>query len=92
LCWAIVFQRVSSFKPSEAYPLLLADKLRGAGLNFQVTNASAIGGTTEGGLERLPAHLKRKIDIFISSLVSTMRFVVFRSIKFEPISRPSSIR
>jgi len=26
--------------------LLLADKLRGAGLNFQVTNASAIGGTT----------------------------------------------
>lgn len=55
-------------KPSEAYPLLLADKLRGAGLNFQVTNASAIGGTTEGGLERLPAHLKRKIDIFILEL------------------------
>jgi acyl-CoA thioesterase I len=47
---------------------LLADKLRGAGLNFQVTNASAIGGTTEGGLERLPAHLKRKIDIFILEL------------------------
>ena len=55
-------------KPSEAYPLLLADKLRGAGLNFQVTNASAAGGTTEGGLERLPAHLKRKIDIFILEL------------------------
>jgi acyl-CoA thioesterase-1 len=55
-------------KPSEAYPLLLADKLRGAGLNFQVTNASAIGGTTDGGLERLPAHLKRKIDIFILEL------------------------
>jgi acyl-CoA thioesterase-1 len=55
-------------KPSEAYPLLLADKLRGAGLNFQVTNASATGGTTEGGLERLPPHLKRKIDIFILEL------------------------
>jgi acyl-CoA thioesterase-1 len=55
-------------KPSEAYPLLLADKLRAAGLNFQVTNASATGGTTEGGLERLPAHLKRKIDIFILEL------------------------
>jgi acyl-CoA thioesterase-1 len=37
-------------------------------LNFQVTNASAAGGTTQGGLERLPAHLKRKIDIFIVEL------------------------
>src|SRR4030095_538412 len=37
-------------------------------LNFQVTNASAAGGTTEGGLQRLPAHLKRKIDIFILEL------------------------
>ena len=54
--------------PGEAYPMLLAKKLRAAGLNFQVTNASAAGGTTEGGLERLPAHLKRKIDIFIVEL------------------------
>ena len=54
--------------PSEAYPMLLAKKLRAAGLNFQVTNASAAGGTTEGGLERLPAHLKRQIDIFIVEL------------------------
>ncbi len=55
-------------KSSEAYPILLADKLRAAGLNFQVTNASASGGTTEGGLQRLPSHLKRKIDIFILEL------------------------
>jgi acyl-CoA thioesterase I len=54
--------------PGEAYPMLLAKKLRAAGLNFQITNASAAGGTTEGGLERLPAHLKRKIDIFIVEL------------------------
>jgi acyl-CoA thioesterase I len=54
--------------PSEAYPMLLAKKLRAAGLNFQVTNASAAGGTTEGGLERLQGHLKRKIDIFILEL------------------------
>ena len=54
--------------PSEAYPMVLAKKLRAAGLNFQVTNASAAGGTTQGGLERLPAHLKRKIDIFIVEL------------------------
>jgi len=55
-------------KRSDAYPALIANKLRAAGLNFQVTNASASGGTTEGGLERLPAHLKRKIDIFILEL------------------------
>ena len=53
---------------SEVYPALLAKKLRAAGLNFQVTNASAAGGTTEGGLERLPAHLKRRIDIFVLEL------------------------
>jgi acyl-CoA thioesterase I len=55
-------------KPSEVYPALLANKLRAAGLNFQVTNASQTGGTTDGGLERLPGHLKRKIDIFILEL------------------------
>jgi len=55
-------------KSSQAYPALLAKKLRAAGLNFQVTNASQTGGTTEGGLERLPAHLKRQIDIFILEL------------------------
>src|ERR1044072_7430064 len=55
-------------KYSEAYPAVLAKKLRAAGLNFLVTNASASGGTTEGGLERLPPHLKRKIDILILEL------------------------
>ena len=55
-------------KRSEAYPALLANKLRAADLNFQVINASQTGGTTEGGLERLPAHLKHKIDIFILEL------------------------
>jgi acyl-CoA thioesterase-1 len=48
--------------------MLLAKKLRAAGLNFRVINASAAGGTTEGGLERLPGHLKRKTDIFILEL------------------------
>src|SRR5437867_4660533 len=55
-------------KRSEAYPALLAKKLHADALNFRVTNASAAGGTTEGGLERLPPHLKRKIDIFILEL------------------------
>jgi acyl-CoA thioesterase-1 len=55
-------------KSSEAYPALLAKKLRAAGLNFLVTNASAVGGTTDGGLERLPPHLKHRIDILILEL------------------------
>ncbi|MEY2540374.1 MAG: acyl-CoA thioesterase [Verrucomicrobiota bacterium] len=53
---------------SQAYPALLADKLRKARLDFEVINASASGGTTDGGLQRLPPHLKRKIDIFILEL------------------------
>src|SRR2546423_14311077 len=53
---------------SQAYPALLTEKLRAAGLNFEIINASQSGGTTGGGLERLPAHLKRKIDIFILEL------------------------
>src|SRR5262245_61871823 len=55
-------------KRSEAYPALLAKKLRAAGLNFLVINASASGGTTDGGLERLPPHLKHKIDILVLEL------------------------
>ena len=53
---------------SEAYPALLAKKLQTAGFKCQVTNASASGGTTQGGLERLPPHLKHRIDIFILEL------------------------
>jgi len=66
-------------KSSQAWPALITEKLRIAGLNFEITNASQTGGTTGGGLERLPAHLKRKsasrtdssrgeIDIFILEL------------------------
>ena len=55
-------------KRSQAYPALLARKLQAAGLNFEVINASASGGTTGGGLERLPPHLKHRIDILILEL------------------------
>jgi len=55
-------------RSSEAYPALLTEKLRAASLEFEITNASQSGGTTAGGLQRLPAHLKRKIDIFILEL------------------------
>jgi acyl-CoA thioesterase-1 len=53
---------------SEAYPALLAKKLRAAGLNFSVTNASATGGQLTAGWERLPPHLKHRIDILILEL------------------------
>lgn len=56
-------------KSSQAWPALVTERLRGAGLtNFEITNASQSGGTTAGGLQRLPVHLKRKIDIFILEL------------------------
>jgi acyl-CoA thioesterase-1 len=53
---------------SEAYPALLAGKLRAAGLDYDVINASQTGGTSEEGLRRLPPLLKRRIDIFILEL------------------------
>jgi len=56
-------------KSSQAWPALVTEKLRDAGLtNFEVTNASQTGGTTAGGLQRLPPHLKHKVDIFILEL------------------------
>jgi acyl-CoA thioesterase-1 len=55
-------------RSTRAYPALLIEKFRAAGLNFEITNASQSGGTTDGGLRRLPARLKRKIDIFILEL------------------------
>jgi acyl-CoA thioesterase-1 len=56
-------------RSSQAWPTLIAEKMRAAGLtNFEITNASQTGGTTAGGLERLPGHLKRKVDIFILEL------------------------
>ncbi|HJT46351.1 MAG TPA: arylesterase [Chthoniobacterales bacterium] len=56
-------------KSSQAWPALVTGKLRAAGLtNFEITNASQSGGTTNGGLQRLPPHLKRKVDIFVLEL------------------------
>src|SRR4051812_5734886 len=55
-------------RPTEAWPMLLISKLRAAGLEFEIVNASQSGGTTTGGLARLPAHLKRPIDIFVLEL------------------------
>jgi acyl-CoA thioesterase-1 len=55
-------------KPRQAYPAILIDKLCAAGLDYEILNVSQSGGTTEEGLQRLPRHLNRKIDIFILEL------------------------
>ena len=53
----------------EAYPALIAERMRNAGYEFEVTNAGWSGNTTAGGLRRLPEILRRKkIDVLIIEL------------------------
>jgi acyl-CoA thioesterase-1 len=54
----------------QAWPALVADKMRDAGYEFEVVNAGSSGDTTTGGLRRLPALLRahRKIDVFVLEL------------------------
>jgi len=54
----------------QAWPALVADKMRDAGYEFEVVNAGSSGDTTAGGLRRLPAILRahKKIDVFILEL------------------------
>jgi acyl-CoA thioesterase-1 len=55
---------------NQAYPALVAEKMRAAGYEFEVVNAGSSGDTTAGGLGRLPTILRahKKIDIFILGL------------------------
>jgi len=54
----------------QAWPALIAEKMRAAGYEFEVVNAGSSGDTTSGGLRRLPAILSghQRIDIFILEL------------------------
>ena len=54
----------------QAYPALIAEKMRAAGYEFEVVNAGSSGDTTAGGFRRLPEILRahKKIDIFILEL------------------------
>ncbi len=54
----------------QAYPALIAEKMREAGYQFDVVNAGSSGDTTAGGFGRLPGILRahKKIDIFILEL------------------------
>jgi len=54
----------------QAWPALVAEKMRTAGYEFEIVNAGSSGDTTTGGLRRLPAILRahHKIDIFVLEL------------------------
>lgn len=53
----------------EAYPALVAEKIRSANYRFEVINAGSSGDTTAGGLRRLPSLLRgKKIDVLILAL------------------------
>lgn len=53
----------------EAYPALIAEKMRSANYRFEVINAGWSGDTTAGGLRRLPSLLRgKKIDVLILAL------------------------
>lgn len=42
-----------NLEPEEAYPALLQEKIKAAGLNYEVINAGLSGDTTSGGLRRV---------------------------------------
>jgi acyl-CoA thioesterase-1 len=53
----------------QAYPALIAEKMRSANYQFEVINAGSSGDTTAGGLRRLPPLLRgKRIDVLILAL------------------------
>jgi len=55
-------------QPSEAFPALIAEKIRAAGLPFEVENAGLSGDTSAGGLRRIDWLLQRRIDLLVLEL------------------------
>ncbi len=53
---------------SQAFPALIEQKIRAAGLRYDVINAGLSGDTTAGGLRRLPRYLDRRIDVLVLEL------------------------
>jgi acyl-CoA thioesterase-1 len=54
--------------PRDAWPALIAPRLRKIDPQFELVNASVSGSTTAGGLRRLPSYLNQPITIFILEL------------------------
>lgn len=53
---------------AQAFPALLAEKAAAAGFKIRVVNAGVNGGTTRGGLQRLPHLLHQPVDILVLEL------------------------
>ncbi|HEX7518161.1 MAG TPA: arylesterase [Chthoniobacterales bacterium] len=54
--------------PSEAFPALIAEKIRAAGLPFEIQNAGLSGDTSAGALRRVDWLLQRPIDVLVIEL------------------------
>src|ERR1700733_12446555 len=52
-------------QPTEAFPALVAEKIRAAKLPFEVENAGLSGDTSAGGLRRIDWLLQRRIDLLV---------------------------
>ena len=55
-------------QPSEAFPALIAEKIRASGLPFQIENAGLSGDTSAGALRRIDWLLQRQIDVLVIEL------------------------
>ena len=55
-------------QPTEAFPALVGEKIREAGLPYQVENAGLSGDTSAGGLRRIDWLLQRRIDLLVLEL------------------------
>lgn len=53
---------------AEAFPALIGQKLKDAGLPFQAVNGGLSGDTTAGGLRRIDWVLRRPVDILVLEL------------------------
>jgi acyl-CoA thioesterase-1 len=53
---------------SEAYPSLIQDRLRAAGLDFEVVNAGVSGDTSAGGLSRIDWSLDGEVRVLVVAL------------------------
>jgi acyl-CoA thioesterase I len=53
---------------TEAFPALIAEKIRAAGLPFTVEDAGLSGDTSAGGLRRIDWLLQRPVDILVLEL------------------------
>lgn len=55
-------------QPTEAFPALVGEKIRAAGLPFEVQNAGLSGDTSAGGLRRIDWLLQHRIDVLVLEL------------------------